>query len=268
MAVSTLNCPGCGAPAASDAVGCEYCGVALTTVACPACFATMFVGSRYCPRCGAEARRELLDEESPSCAECREEMRAVRVGAIAFRECAECGSLWMDGETFERMCGDREQQAGIRSYVFALTRPDRAAEPGGVRYRRCPRCTRIMNRTNFARRSGVILDICGEHGVWLDHGELGRLTAFIDAGGMAVARERDREQERLEEGLRRTRAIEPTPLQAEASRRARTAFERRAFEDLAAGSRISRRAETLGETIADVGLGIARFIFSFFRVLD
>jgi Zn-finger nucleic acid-binding protein len=212
----------------------------------------MFAGSRYCARCGAESAREVLEEESPSCPGCREEMRAVRVGASTFRECPGCGGVWMHGDAFERMCADREQQAGIRSYVFSLTRPDGTGRSAAVRYIPCPRCNRIMNRLNFARRSGVILDVCKAHGVWLDHGELGRLVAFIDAGGLAVARERGREQERLEEQLRRTRALEPTPLQANASRRARTVFERRAFENLASLGRAERGAGFLGWLVRDL----------------
>jgi Zn-finger nucleic acid-binding protein len=266
MATTALNCPGCGAPAASDASGCEYCGAALTTVACPACFATMFVGSRYCPRCGAEARREILDEESPSCAACREEMRAVRVGAITFRECEGCGAVWMDGETFERMCGDRAQQTDVRSYVSALTRPDRAPERGAVRYRPCPRCARIMNRVNFARRSGVILDVCKAHGVWLDRDELGRLVSFIDAGGLSAARERDREQERLDAEVRRARELDAALSKEAAAGRARAVAEARLYPSLGA-TRVDRRAEGLNETVVEVGLGIIRVLFWFLRLI-
>lgn len=270
MAATALNCPGCGAPAASDAAGCAYCGSVLTAVACPTCFATMFVGSRYCPRCGAEAAREILDEESPSCAACREEMRAVRVGAISFRECAGCGSVWMDGEAFERMCDDREQQTGIRSYVFALTRPDGARARQAVRYRPCPRCARIMNRTNFARRSGVILDICKDHGVWLDHGELGQLIAFIDAGGMALARDRAREQERLDEEARRARGHDPTTWRETAPGRRPAAAEYRISPRRALAVRTDRGPESLGESVVEVGRGMLRvgidMVRGFFRV--
>jgi len=49
-----------------------------------------------------------------------------------------------------------------------------------------------MNRTNFAHASGVILDVCKGHGVWLDRGELQRVLDFVGDGGLAVARERER----------------------------------------------------------------------------
>ena len=40
---------------------------------------------------------------------------------------------------------------------------------------RCPTCEREMDRIEFAAISRVIIDVCPEHGVWLDAGELERL---------------------------------------------------------------------------------------------
>jgi Zn-finger nucleic acid-binding protein len=39
-----------------------------------------------------------------------------------------------------------------------------------------------MNRTNYGRRSGVIVDICSAHGVWFDDGELARILGWIREG--------------------------------------------------------------------------------------
>jgi Zn-finger nucleic acid-binding protein len=78
-----------------------------------------------------------------------------------------------------------------------------------VRYIPCPTCTKLMNRTNFAQASGVILDVCKQHGVWLDRGELQRVMGFVDAGGMAVSRER--EKEKLAEEQRRLLALQSAP---------------------------------------------------------
>jgi Zn-finger nucleic acid-binding protein len=51
-----------------------------------------------------------------------------------------------------------------------------------------------MNRSNFAKASGVIIDVCKQHGVWCDAGELPRIFEFIRSGGMEVARSRERMQ--------------------------------------------------------------------------
>lgn len=48
-----------------------------------------------------------------------------------------------------------------------------------------------MNRRNYGRRSGVIVDVCTEHGVWFDFGELSRILAWIRDGGLAHAQQQE-----------------------------------------------------------------------------
>ena len=48
--------------------------------------------------------------------------------------------------------------------------------------RRSPTCGELMNRTNYSRRSGVIIDICPGHGTWFDHGELAGILKWIRDG--------------------------------------------------------------------------------------
>jgi hypothetical protein len=40
-----------------------------------------------------------------------------------------------------------------------------------------------MQRRNFRRSSGVIIDRCFDHGTWLDADELEQITGFILSGG-------------------------------------------------------------------------------------
>ena len=56
-----------------------------------------------------------------------------------------------------------------------------------------------MNRINFARCSGVIVDICKGHGIWFDRDELSRIVEFIRDGGLEAARERDKAEIREEQ---------------------------------------------------------------------
>jgi hypothetical protein len=44
-----------------------------------------------------------------------------------------------------------------------------------------------MQRKNFGKRSGVIVDWCGGHGTWLDKDELEQIATFIAAGGLREA---------------------------------------------------------------------------------
>ena len=205
---SSLCCPGCGAPASVDTVACDYCGAALATVTCPSCFAPMFVGSRFCTRCGAEATRDQLEDATPLvCPRCSEPLQALRLGATTVRECAACGGLWVDPATLQKLSDAREEHAGVTAALAAHV-PTSAAAPDTVRYIPCPQCAKLMNRVNFARSSGVVMDVCKAHGVWLDRGELQRVVGFVEQGGLSAARERERQQ--LVEDRRRLDAAKGT----------------------------------------------------------
>jgi Zn-finger nucleic acid-binding protein len=71
------------------------------------------------------------------------------------------------------------------------------APSGPVRYRPCPSCSELMNRSLHGKRSGVVVDRCRDHGLWLDAGELRQLLEWARAGG-AVLDQAWREQEARE----------------------------------------------------------------------
>jgi Zn-finger nucleic acid-binding protein len=184
----TLNCPMCGAPTRTDAPNCEHCGARLATVACPSCFAMIFEGSTFCPHCGARADRKTGAGAGIDCPHCKVELATVAVGKALLSECSKCEGLWVDKISFEQICADREQQSAVLTNVQAHPIPN-ASLP--VRYIKCPKCTEIMNRVNFAHSSGVIIDMCRPHGVWFDAEELQRLCEFIRQGGLDIARQKE-----------------------------------------------------------------------------
>ena len=49
-----------------------------------------------------------------------------------------------------------------------------------------------MNRVNFARCSGVVVDICKQHGTWFDRDELSRIVEFIHGGGLNASRAKEK----------------------------------------------------------------------------
>jgi Zn-finger nucleic acid-binding protein len=50
-----------------------------------------------------------------------------------------------------------------------------------------------MNRVNFGKRSGVIVEVCKPHGVWFEKGELTRAIEFVAGGGLVETKRRDEE---------------------------------------------------------------------------
>lgn len=206
-----LRCPNCGAAAGTDATVCGYCRTRLATVACPRCFAIMFAGMTTCPRCGATASRV---EEGPAhdlpCPQCLVVMTKVLVGTMDVGECLSCGGIWLDAEQFQRVCNDSESQSAV---IRWKTRPAPSLAPARadqVKYRACPRCRKLMNRLNFARVSGVIVDVCRDHGTWHDRDELHRVVTFIQGGGLersrAIEREKLAAERRKLEAMQQVRA--------------------------------------------------------------
>jgi Zn-finger nucleic acid-binding protein len=68
-----------------------------------------------------------------------------------------------------------------------------------VKYIKCPVCDKFMNRLNFGSRSGVIVDKCKEHGIWLDGGELKQIMEWTKAGGKLLDKEKKSEEKKIED---------------------------------------------------------------------
>ena len=67
-----------------------------------------------------------------------------------------------------------EQQAALQGYA--------AVTPGAADPTRCcPVCGRPLEPVNYDKVSGMIVENCYDHGVWLDSGELERAEAWIEA---------------------------------------------------------------------------------------
>ena len=135
------------------------------------------------------------------CPRCKIDMSSVTVGAEAMRECERCGGLWVDVASFEKICADREQQSAVLGTASPVPGHQITAgsESNRVSYAPCPHCGQLMNRINFARCSGVIVDVCKGHGTWFDRDELRGIVEFIRGGGFEVSRQKEKieiEQER------------------------------------------------------------------------
>jgi Zn-finger nucleic acid-binding protein len=193
MEAQTLNCPNCGAAISSDAPQCQYCESKLATISCPSCFAMMFIGSKHCPHCGAAAAQATAAELSVlKCPRCKTKMSSITLGTVAMRECERCVGLWVEVAAFEKICADREEQAAVLGAASpAPTHQAPSASAEKIHYSPCPQCDQLMNRINFARCSGVIVDICKGHGTWFDRDELSGIVQFIRGGGLEASRQRE-----------------------------------------------------------------------------
>ncbi len=187
-----LNCPNCGGAVESDRTQCEFCRSRLKTVACSSCLGLMFLGSTFCGHCGERASSvEVVAVGNPGeCPRCKRGLDSLVIASTPLRECTRCGGLWTNIDTFESICSDKEKQSAVLTFISS-NGAELKVQPA-ITYVPCPDCKQLMNRSNFARSSGVIIDLCKQHGVWFDADELPKIIAFIDNGGLARSREKEK----------------------------------------------------------------------------
>ena len=70
-------------------------------------------------------------------------------------------------------------------------------------------CLNFMHRSNFALKSGVIVDSCRAHGLWLDNGEVTHLMEWKKAGGQLLHQQ---ELNKSQPKLRKAQAGRPDRL--------------------------------------------------------
>lgn len=209
-----IECPSCLSPIAADVRRCGRCDVLLERMRCRGCYALTPPGERACRRCGTA---QPFDSESEAdrapCPRCATPL--VREATVGLRSCDSCGGVLVDHATLAALLRELEASPSGRPRV--------EPRPGGgsrvaldeVRYLPCPDCATSMNRRNFGRTSGVIVDVCAVHGTWFDAGELTRIVAFVASGGLARARAFEESEARRA----RTARVDARATQHPASRR-------------------------------------------------
>jgi len=168
---------------------CKSCSAPLRGVICNYC------GSRNNVDLGHFKPLNIRPNQVRNCPVCRTPMRTIDVGTrvpFLIERCDSCFGLFFDKEELETMIdmsvkGSRNVNINV---LQDLTENPRYVDV--VVYRRCPVCRKHMNRKNYGRRSGVIMDECAEHGIWLDPGELKQIMEWVKAGGLKRAEEKQK----------------------------------------------------------------------------
>jgi Zn-finger nucleic acid-binding protein len=151
------------------------------------------VGTKFCPHCGAAAQAVAPGTPTKhSCPRCNEALTAVEVAKTPLEECMRCGGLWVDVASFDHICADAEAQAAASG--LQLPPAPAGMFDAKVHYIKCPQCATLMNRKNYAEHSGIILNVCRAHGVWLDRDEIRQIIEFVHAGGLDHARRAEVEE--------------------------------------------------------------------------
>jgi Zn-finger nucleic acid-binding protein len=204
------RCPVCGAPVARGARSCDYCAAPLASLRCAGCYASNSADALHCAGCGERLGLEPIpsDPVELSCPECRRPFQAFGGRGGRLGDCADCSGQFVEHGLLRELIERREVHRPVLGRAPAPANP--LSKP--VRYLKCPSCAAMMNRQNFGGTSGIVVDVCTLHGVWFEEGELPRVLAFVQAGGLERARKREELTQAQRERNRRLDAAAAPPL--------------------------------------------------------
>lgn len=197
------NCINCGAPLPPKSIVCPYCSTR-NDVDLKGLYKHRVedaASDRICPRCDIPLQTIDLKLE----------------GKFLIERCTDCLGLFFDPGELETLLDksvskvfhiDREQLETINKLKRHQDYP--------VTYIKCPVCRKLMNRINFGAQSGVIVDKCKNHGIWLDGGELRHLMEWMKAGGKILDQQKQLEMERMKR-LQAERKLRDTSIRSTAA---------------------------------------------------
>jgi Zn-finger nucleic acid-binding protein len=210
---AVVRCSSCGAPRAKGSESCAHCGADYTLqerdlhTLCPGCMTRISDRARYCHHCATPIAADgeavaATDRRCPSCGP-RRSLHSRALGDVALLECPHCAGIWLGHEVFERLAGAARDKQVPEAAASAASAPSAGGASGrnGRLYRRCPCCGKVMNRKNYGRQSGIVIDACKAHGTWFDAHELDAILRFIRSGG------EERTKQRFETDRRHTERL-------------------------------------------------------------
>ena len=97
--------------------------------------------------------------------------------------CNSCWGHWMTESAFTQVMNserykfsDADKQSVLRSWA-EKAEPDARLEPVVA----CPVCDKATERKPFSDDCPVVLDLCSEHGVWLDASEIKQVQIYFES---------------------------------------------------------------------------------------
>nr|MBF0222141.1 zf-TFIIB domain-containing protein [Desulfobulbaceae bacterium] len=141
--------------------------------------------SRYCVHCGGQIPK-TMPTKAAMCPTCRSPLEEDDYRGSTIDICPSCQGIWLDTDEFAFHASERDtygDQTIDRKFTRKPLESPRSYIP-------CVRCGSLMGRQNFRKISGVLIDVCGDHGVWLDAGELEQIRNFIANGGLDTSQDK------------------------------------------------------------------------------
>ena len=199
---NVVRCSACGGSREKQAPNCAFCGSDFTlherdlNTVCPTCMTRISQHAKYCHYCATPITAQATPAANtklpcPICKRHHLQSRAIKHTQLNALDCQHCGGVWLEHRTFELLEEKMQLKAvsGItRQHKPNVLKPQFPLQKTDDNfYRACPVCSKLMHRKNYGPRSGVIIDVCVDHGLWFDIRELAAILRWIKTGGLLSA---------------------------------------------------------------------------------
>ena len=166
-----MKCTFCAAPLPISGLVCSYCGQrnSVNIISTPV--------------------KKLDDRDKINCPVCDITLERMDIGLrerVVAHHCDKCDGLFLNHNDLKKSIDAQSKgvtRVNPKLLRFVLDNPRYEKQSTKRFYRKCPLCSVMMVRVNYKSVSGVIIDKCMEHGVWLDGGELQQLFEWSEVGG-------------------------------------------------------------------------------------
>lgn len=119
--------------------------------------------------------------ETLTCIRCSRPLVAFPVEGQSVLACLEHG-MWMQREQLVAITDDlQDDVAPIAEDAAWSTSNDAPAGMVEERFHTCPVCEHTLRKDNWRYGSGIVVDVCDEHGIWVDRGEIAQIEAWEEA---------------------------------------------------------------------------------------
>ena len=117
------------------------------------------------------------------CPRCKLELQAEEYEGVPALFCSTCWGHWMSKESFTRMLKNEEYEFSTEERAAVLDGWGNAgaADVDLEPVVHCPICSKATTRKQFADDCPVELDLCDDHGVWLDASEVKQVQVYFDS---------------------------------------------------------------------------------------
>jgi Zn-finger nucleic acid-binding protein len=196
-----MKCTFCGAPLPINGLICSYCG------------------QRNAVNLRSLSAKKLITEDELACPICDTSLERMDIGLreiMIVHSCDDCDGLFLKCEDLKKTIdaqGEGVTRINPKLLRFVLDNPRHEKQVKKRFYRKCPYCDHMMDRVNYKAVSGVIIDKCHQHGVWLDAGELQQLFDWKKVGGELKASNKEYDYSAMKISNYKSSKFLPDPIE-------------------------------------------------------